>query len=126
MVNAMITRPRPAKSPLRLAALLLLALQACALLPGRQNRALHNSPDFQAGYHDGCSSAGGPSANPRADSVVRDEALFRTSKAYQVGWRAGFGACRPSNANPYAGAVGLPGTGPVPEPPIGNGGLPQN
>lgn len=67
---------------------LFLALAACA--GGKAD-----SPDFRAGYSDGCASAnqeGG--ANKREDSIIRDEAAYRANKDYRSGWGRGFGACR--------------------------------
>jgi len=96
----------------RLAALFLLAaLSACQ---SKADRALRNSPDYKAGYSDGCASAGTQGANPRDTATVRDEQSFQTNRGYQTGWRTGFGACRsyqaPSSAPP------LPGQGPIPDP----------
>ena len=97
---------------LRVAAILLLtSLSACE---SAADRALKNSPDFKAGYADGCASAGSQGANPRDNAPVRDEQAFQTNRAYQVGWRTGFGACR-SYEGPSS-APRLPGQGPIPDP----------
>ena len=78
------------------------------------DRALRNSPDFKAGYSDGCSSAGTRGANPREDSVVRDEEAYRSNKAYRAGWGTGFNGC---GASQPAGSMPLPpGQGPIADP----------
>ena len=102
-----MTNTRPAL----LLALMLLPLAGCGLFTSKATRALRASPDYKAGYADGCSSAGGPGANPREDSQVRDDQAFATNRAYRAGWRSGFGACRPFTA-PQGGA---PGAGPIPD-----------
>ena len=79
-----------------------------------QDRALRNSPDFKAGYSDGCASAGTQGANPRDTSLSRDEEAYRSNKAYRSGWGTGFNACRayqPSGNMPTP-----PGQGPIPDP----------
>ena len=86
---------------------LALALSACA--GGKTD-----SPDFRAGYSDGCASAnqeGG--ANKREDNIIRDEAAYRANKDYRSGWGRGFGACRAMN-RPSA-----PGAGPFATNPMG-------
>ena len=78
------------------------------------DRAMRNSPDFKAGYSDGCASAGTQGANPRDTAPERDEEAFRTNQAYRAGWRTGFNACRvyqPSGNMPPP-----PGQGPIPDP----------
>src|ERR1700748_3712877 len=79
-----------------------------------QERALKNSPDFKAGYSDGCASAGTQGANPRDTSLSRDEESYRSNKAYRSGWGRGLNACRvyqPSGNMPPP-----PGQGPIPDP----------
>jgi hypothetical protein len=85
--------------PLILTPALLLA--ACA---GGNSR----SPDFKAGYSDGCASASLEGANKRADSTTRDEAAYRTNKDYRSGWGQGFGSCRAMQmpSSPGAGPFG--------------------
>ena len=69
---------------------LLLPLSACALFPSKQERALRRSPDYRAGYQDGCNSAWSPDANKRHDdTIVRDDRQYKNNKAYH---RAGTGA----------------------------------
>jgi hypothetical protein len=81
---------------------LILILAACA---GGNSK----SPDFKAGYSDGCASASLEGANKREDSLTRDEAAYRTNKDYRSGWGQGFGSCRamamPSSpgAGPFGG-----------------------
>ena len=104
--------------------LLFLPLSACALFPSKQERALRRSPDYKAGYQDGCNSAWSPDANKRHDdTIVRDDQMYQSSKAYHVGWDKGLNACRSAN---YSG--GVPSTvpsGPIPDQNPGNGGLPR-
>ena len=108
------------KSPLPtrlIALLLLLPLSACGLFMSKETRALRKSPDYRAGYQDGCNSAQGPGADKsRASDMVRDEESYRTNKAYRAGWGRGHGACRSTG---YTGGA-LPGTvpygGPVRDP----------
>lgn len=75
-----------------------------------------NSPDFRAGYSDGCASAnteGG--ANKREDSgVMRDEAAYSGNTDYRSGWGRGFGACR-AMSRPQTS----PGAGPYSMGPMG-------
>jgi hypothetical protein len=89
---------------LRLLPLILLptlALTACA---GGNSK----SPDFKAGYSDGCASASLQGADKREDSLTRDDAAYRTNKDYHSGWGQGFGSCRSMNApsSPGAGPFG--------------------
>ena len=102
--------------------LLILPLVACSLFESRQTRALRKSPDYRAGYQDGCNSAYGPDANKRHDdAMVRDEAQYKNNKAYRMGWDRGLNACRTG----YNGGA-LPGTAsPVPDMNPGNGGGPR-
>lgn len=67
-----------------------------------------NSPDFKAGYSDGCASAslaGG--ADKRQDSITRDDAAYRSNEDYRAGWGQGFGSCRA-----MAAPQSSPGDGP--------------
>ena len=84
--------------PLILAPILILT--ACA---GKSN-----SPDFKAGYSDGCASASMEGADKREDSTTRDDDAYRTNKDYRSGWGQGFGSCRSMNApsSPGAGPFG--------------------
>lgn len=88
---------------------LLLPLASCALFESSTTRALRRTPDYRAGYGDGCASAG-TSANPRADTQIRDAEAYRANAAYRQGWNEGHGACRSTNqmqSNPLANG-GLP------------------
>lgn len=100
----------------RLVPLCLLLLCGCTLFESPAQRAVRNSPDFKAGYQDGCASAGNRGADPRDNGVLRDEDAYRSNKAYHAGWGAGFNSCRPSQ--PAGGA--LPSDrGPIPDPSSG-------
>lgn len=77
------------------------------------DRALKRTPDFRAGYSDGCASAGTQGANMRDTEPVRDEEAYRANRAYRAGWGTGFNACRgyqPGNNMPP------PGRGPIADP----------
>ncbi|MBS0281005.1 MAG: hypothetical protein JSR25_07575 [Proteobacteria bacterium] len=95
----------------------LMALSAALALMGCESaadRAMKKTPDFRAGYSDGCSSAGTQGANPRDTAAMRDEAAYRTNRAYRTGWGTGFNACRtyqPGNNMPPP-----PGRGPIGDP----------
>jgi len=110
---------------LRALAVLLIVLQlaSCGLFANKEIRTLRKSPDYRAGYQDGCSSAWGPDANKRRDdTIVRDDGMYKDNRAYHVGWDRGIRACRNTG---YHGAP-LPGTsGPIPDQNPGNGGLPR-
>jgi hypothetical protein len=105
--------------------LLLLPLAACGLFARKEMRALRKSPDYKAGYQDGCNSAWGPDANKRHDdTTVRDDEQYQKNRAYHVGWDRGLTACRSTG---YSGGA-LPGTipsGPIPDQNPGNGGGPR-
>jgi hypothetical protein len=105
--------------------LIVLPLTACGLFANKEIRTLRKSPDYRAGYQDGCNSAWGPEANKRRDdTVVRDDSMYQNNRAYHVGWDRGLRACRSTG---YAGGA-LPGvvpSGPVPDQNPGNGGLPR-
>jgi hypothetical protein len=105
--------------------LLLLPLSGCGLFTSKETRALRRSPDYKAGYQDGCNSAWSPDANKRHDdTIVRDDEQYQKNKAYRTGWNTGLNACRSTG---YSGGA-LPGTvpsGPVPDMNPGNGGRPR-
>jgi hypothetical protein len=73
--------------------LLLPLLAGCALFESKATRALRATPEYRAGYSDGCGSAN-TSANPRADTMMRDQTAYDTNGAYRMGWGEGFGSCR--------------------------------
>ena len=93
------------------------ALAGLVVLSGCESaadRALRKSPNFKAGYSDGCASAGTQGANPRDTAPVRDEEAFRANKAYRAGWGTGFNACR--SYQPSGNMPPPPGQGPIPDP----------
>jgi len=105
--------------------LLVLPLTACGLFESKELRTLRKSPDYKAGYQDGCNSAWGPDADKRHDdTIVRDDKQYKENKAYRTGWNRGLNACRSTG---YTGGA-LPGTvpsGPIPDMNPGNGGRPR-
>jgi hypothetical protein len=105
--------------------LLVLPLTACGLFANKEIQTLRKTPEYRAGYQDGCNSANGPEADKRRDdTVVRDDQQYKNNRAYHVGWERGLRACRSTG---YAGGA-LPGTipsGPIPDLNPGNGGLPR-
>jgi len=90
---------------------MLFALAGCETAA---DRALKRSPDFKAGYSDGCASAGTQGANMRDTEPVRDEEAYRSDRAYRTGWGTGFNACR--SYQPAGNMPPLPGQGPIPDP----------
>ena len=92
------------------ALLLLMALSACE---SEADRALRSSPDFKAGYSDGCASAGSQGADPRQTGRIRDENAYRTNQTYHAGWGTGFNACRSYQGSPNGPS--FPGQGPLPD-----------
>ena len=82
-----------------------LLLAACGLFESSEMRAMRNTPDYKAGYSDGCASA-----NKTAGSrTIRDENAYRTDRAYSLGWNTGVQMCRTSFPS-------SPGAGPFAEP----------
>jgi hypothetical protein len=63
------------------------------------DRAMRKSPDFQAGYSDGCASASLTGANARDSGLQRDDAAYAGNPAYHRGWGEGMGACRAMTAS---------------------------
>lgn len=106
--------------------LLALPLAACGLFVSKETRAMRRSPDYKAGYQDGCNSAAPPGADRTRDQdLVRDEESYRSNKAYRSGWNRGLSACRASsNTGGGAMAGDAPNAGPIPDRNPGNGGLP--
>ena len=107
-----------------LALLMIVPLAACMT---SRERMLRKSPDYRAGYQDGCNSAEPPGANKRADNdIVRDDAAYKTNAAYHLGWSKGLGACRAAQNGGRAADPGAsPNAGPIPDINPGNGGLPH-
>jgi hypothetical protein len=105
---------------------LALPLAACGMFTSKETKALRRSPDYHAGYQDGCNSAPPPGADrTRDEDLVRDAESYRSNKAYRAGWNVGVRACR--SANHYGGGAGggdAPNAGPIPDRNPGNGGLP--
>jgi hypothetical protein len=88
------------------------ALGGCAVFGGPADRALRRTPDFRAGYSDGCAAATAQSANPRDQRT----SLAGETLAYRRGYADGVSACRrgavPSGTAPYNGlGNGVPGPG---------------
>jgi hypothetical protein len=74
---------------------LLPLLAGCFLFESKATRALRASPDYRAGYGDGCNSASAVSSNANADTRSRDDQAYAGNAAYRRGWNEGYGACRP-------------------------------
>jgi hypothetical protein len=70
-----------------------LLLAGCGLFPSAAERAVQKSPNFRAGYEDGCAAASATGVNPR-EGPYRDEALYNTNSAYRAGWGNGYSVCR--------------------------------
>ena len=71
-------------------ALLVTALTSLAACAG--THANTDSPDYGAGYSDGCSTGQSRGSYP-PQPVVRDNHAFENSADYKAGWRAGYNAC---------------------------------
>jgi hypothetical protein len=96
----------------------LAALAALVLLFGCESaadRALKRSPDFKAGYSDGCTSAGAQGANMRDTSLMRDDEAYRSNRAYHAGWGTGFNGCRTYQPGGSM-TPPTPGRGPIADP----------
>jgi hypothetical protein len=85
---------------------------ALLLLAGCADRAMRNTPEYRAGYSDGCASATLEGASHRDTSLTRDEATYRSNPAYHNGWGAGFGVCRAMAvpASPAGDPLAMPRT----------------
>lgn len=70
----------------------MLVLAGCGLFESRASRALRASPDYKAGYSDGCGEAAASDA--RHDDSRRDDESYQSSRAYRAGYGAGRSACR--------------------------------
>jgi hypothetical protein len=97
----------------------LLFLSGCALFESKAERAQRNSPDFKAGYNDGCATASTRGADPRDNGMVRDEEAYRSNPAYHAGWGTGFNGCRVNQSSGGAGGGIGGGMGGIGGPPIG-------
>ena len=71
---------------------LLLASATCALAACAGDKADTNSPDYSAGYGDGCATGQAGKTYP-PQPPVRDSYAFNHSVDYKSGWRAGYNAC---------------------------------
>jgi hypothetical protein len=108
-----------------IALLLVVPLAACGMFTSKETRAMRRTPDYKAGYQDGCNSAPPQGADrTREEDKVRDEEQYRGNKAYRSGWNRGLSACRSADTGYNGGA--LPGTspnsGPIADRNPGNGG----
>lgn len=75
-------------------------LGGCAVFGGPGDRALRRSPNFRAGYSDGCAAATAQSANPRDAK----DTLAGEDRIYKRGYATGFQSCRNGSAglsNPF-------------------------
>ena len=79
-------------APLLAIVLLAPALSGCIFFGTKKDRAMMHTPEFQAGYSDGCASANARGTNYRSDKI-QDEALYKTSQPYRSGWGAGYSTC---------------------------------
>lgn len=84
----------PLRFSARLALTVLLAgLCGCTLFESRETRLMRASPDYKAGYSDGCATANaaGTAGSP---APIRDDNAFRVNRAYNLGWTSGRSMCR--------------------------------
>lgn len=87
-----------------------LTVTACGLVGGPADRAVRRSPEFRAGYSDGCAAANAAGTDYRRGAQKNDTA-YRNSRLYRQGWASGLQTCR-------RGGAKLPGrsNSPLPEP----------
>ena len=80
--------------------LLLLPLAACGLFANKELRTLRKSPDYRAGYQDGCNSAWGPDANKRqtTPSCATTSSIRTTAPIMWAGIAASMPAAAPAIA----------------------------
>lgn len=81
-----------------------LTLSGCAIFGGPGDRALRRSPNFRAGYSDGCAAATAQGANPRE----MKDTLAGEDKLYRRGYATGFQSCRNGSAgssNPFNNGI---------------------
>jgi hypothetical protein len=87
-----------------------LSLAGCGFIfESRAERATRNSPNFRSGYSDGCATANAQGTN-FGRAMTRDDALYRSDRAYRAGWAAGVSACQSTLAR----QPGTPST-PIPD-----------
>ena len=74
-----------------------IGLAACATpeTPEAANR----SPAYEAGFGDGCATAGAESG-PVGQPAKRDEMAFARDSGYRAGWISGHAACRMQDGPP--------------------------
>jgi hypothetical protein len=83
------------------------ALAGCAVFGSSADRALRRSPNFKAGYADGCSAATAQTANPRDDK----DTLAGEDRIYRRGYAMGYQTCsqKPTSYGMPTGGVPQPG-----------------
>ncbi|HEY5347357.1 MAG TPA: hypothetical protein VIJ72_04120 [Rhizomicrobium sp.] len=84
--------------PLAVFAAALLLLGGCGIFESRADLAQQKTPNYKAGYSDGCASANAQGTDMRRGDQIRDDTLFASDKAYRAGWHTGFAACRSSQS----------------------------
>ena len=72
--------------------LLIAALGVAGCASTEESLLLQESPNFQIGYNDGCSTAS-EAEKSFSTKQTRDTYLFDNDKAYQAGWRQGYLGC---------------------------------
>ena len=78
------------------------ALAACSTpLPNPLMGSGH-TPDYAAGWNDGCSS-GKSSQNPVAGFFTKDQKQYDANKQYAEGWNSGFDKCSYAQQQENAG-----------------------
>lgn len=68
---------------------LAIALSACA---NKTDPEILKTTEYQAGYADGCTTGNQYRAGFK-ETKKRNDTLFETNRAYQIGWNQGFSAC---------------------------------
>ena len=77
---------------MRSAILALAVMAAFALTACNTTSANTDSPEYAAGYQDGCATGGQRAARIQGEPQ-RDEALYQKSPDYRAGWAAGYNVC---------------------------------
>ncbi len=90
------SRPAPSRSFASLRTVLAAGAAAALVLAGgcanRTDPAIINTPSYQAGYADGCTT-GNELRDGFKSTVTRNQTLFDTDEPYRVGWRQGYSSC---------------------------------